>query len=96
MKLIFEHSSGSEGCGWSTTAYPFEYESKDKFVFDLLESTKDWRENNPIWDIFKVFSFIGDYYFPFIELTKEEIEEIEKNIFTLDEWFEKEKVNHTL
>lgn len=62
--------------------YPFEYESKDKFLFDLFEKHKDWDREYSV-ELFKD----GPY------ISKEDFEQIESNIFTLEEWFEYDKIS---
>jgi len=39
-KLVYSHFWGDEGCS-GTSYIAFEYESKEKFVFDILEKYKD-------------------------------------------------------
>ncbi len=91
-KLIYEYSWGDIGCS-GTSYIAFEYESKDKFVYDILEKFKNikwivynegtsWESHN------KVLVFEeNDVY-----LDKYELDSIEHSIYTLDEWFEHEKI----
>jgi len=83
-KLVYSHFWGDEGCS-GTSYIAFEYESKEKFVFDILEKYKDqiWEHE---WTKVLVF-FENDVY-----LDKYEIEGIEHNVQTLDQWFEREKI----
>ena len=68
---------------------PFEYESKEKFVFDILDKfkNKEWKEygegSYKSYEQVEVFLGVG--------MNKFDIESIEHNIFTLDEWFDKNK-----
>jgi len=92
QKLVFVHSWGDEGC-CGTSHIAFEYESKDKFCYDALEKLETWKKENKLigrkdnyqeyhWAVINIFN---DYFSPC------EIENLEYNIFTLEEWFEKEK-----
>jgi hypothetical protein len=80
MKLIFQHTWGVEG--WSgTSIIPFEYESKEKFLFDLFEKfNADYWKDNP-WNC-QIF---------YVYVSKSEFNSIEQSIYTLDEWFEQSK-----
>lgn len=85
---------GSEPYG-GTSYVPFEYESKDKFVFDVLEKFKKhkWEfygNGRSDFDTDRVVIFSG--YFD-VSLTKYELENIENNVLTLEEWFEQNKQN---
>ena len=88
-KLILTYSWGSEPCS-GIEHIPFEYESKDKFVFDILEKYK----NHP-WEYYgngkSDFETSTVYLFDCAYLTKYDIENIEKNVSTLDEWFKRNK-----
>lgn len=83
-KLIYTHFWGDEGCS-GTSYIAFEYESKDKFVFDVLEKYK-----NHVWEYeyTKVLIFAEND----VWLDQYEIEGIEHNVLTLDEWFKREKI----
>jgi hypothetical protein len=76
-KLVLKHFWGDEGCSGEYTI-PFEYKSKDDFVYDVLEKSK-----NHDWDI--DMQLFGTYF------SKEEIETIEDYVYTLEEWFKKNK-----
>jgi len=80
MKLIFVHHWGDEGCS-GTLTIPFEYESKEKFLFDLFEKYNDayWKENP--WNC-----QVLDYY-----MSKNDFDQIEYCILTLEDWFEHNK-----
>lgn len=85
-KLVLVHFWGDEGCS-GTAFVPFEYESKDAFVFDVLEKYKD-----------REFASYGPMstgeeveIIPNVYMCKSQIEDIERSIFTLEEWFEREK-----
>jgi len=82
QKLVYKHCWGDEGC-CGTSHIPFLYKSKEDFVFDILERFKDihwiskWHEE----EIKELGIFIGQY----------DLENIEHSVYTLEEWFEKEK-----
>jgi len=89
MKLVFKHNWGGEPCG-GTSHIPFEYENKDKFVFDMLDKYKNFE-----WEYYgntKSEYETNQIYMFGCWLTKGELEDIEHNIFTLDEWFNIEHV----
>jgi hypothetical protein len=79
VKLIYRYSWGGEGCA-GTEIYPFEYKGKDEFVYDIIKrfDKKYFKKENYV-DMF------GQY------LNENDINEMENNIFTLEEWFNKEK-----
>jgi hypothetical protein len=98
MKLIFTYCWGDEGC--SGTAYiPFEYESKEKFVFDMLEKYPSKIKNYPhaesnskteyetAYYRHETISLFGNY------VTQSEIDSLEHNVSTLEEWFERNKTD---
>ncbi len=74
-KLIFVYNWGDEGCSGMATI-PFEYKSKDDFMFNILE-----KFNNECF-LENTYAVIMDCC-----LSKSEINSIESCIFTLDEWF---------
>jgi hypothetical protein len=80
VKLIYKYSWGGEGCA-GTEIYPFEYKGKDEFVYDINKryDKKYFKQD----DLVKMF---GQY------LNEKDIREIKNNIFTLEEWFVKEKM----
>lgn len=80
VKLIYKYSWGGEGCA-GTEIYPFEYKGKDEFVYDINKrfNKKYFKQD----DLVKMF---GQY------LNEKDIREIKNNIFTLEEWFVKEKM----
>jgi hypothetical protein len=79
MKLIFEHHWGDEPCS-GTDIIPFEYSSKEDFVLMILDkfNSKFWKDNS-------FCELFGSY------LYKDDIENLEYNVYTLDEWFERKK-----
>jgi len=81
MKLVWEFVESDECTYSQTITIPFEYESKDKFVFDVLEASDKFD-----WENKRHFPLLSESY-----NTKKEIEQIENNVFTLEEWFEKGK-----
>lgn len=79
VKLIYRYSWGGEGCA-GTEIYPFEYKGKDEFIYDIIKRfDKKYFKNENYVDMF------GQY------LNENDINEMENNIFTLEEWFNKEK-----
>jgi hypothetical protein len=78
-KLIFRHYWGGEPCS-GVTVIPFEYKGKDEFVYDVLKrfDKKFFKENNHV-------ELFGEW------LDNIEINDIENNVFTLEEWFTKNK-----
>jgi hypothetical protein len=80
IKLIYKYGWGGEGCA-GTEIYPFEYKGKDEFVYDINKryDKKYFKQD----DLVKMF---GQY------LNEKDIREIKNNIFTLEEWFVKEKM----
>jgi hypothetical protein len=80
VKLIYKYSWGGEPCS-GTMIIPFEYKGKDEFIYDVLKRFDDkyFKEHNYV-DLF------GQY------LNESDINDIERNILTLEEWFNQEKV----
>jgi hypothetical protein len=94
-QLVFIHHWGGEPCG-GTSFTPFTYESKDKFVFDMLEKHK-----NVEWVHFPEWSSSGwvnsDFSTSTVnvlghDLTKGDLDGIENQVITLQEWFQREEV----
>ena len=83
MILICEFYVGDEFTYSATDYIPFEYESKDKFVFDVLEAAKNFR-----FDLapFELPILDGCY-----NLKKQDAENIERNVYTVEEWIAREK-----
>ncbi len=96
MKLVFEYES-SDGCTYScTNTIPFEYSSKDDFILMVLDKLdihkkecilqhgkkdgNEWYRNGEVEILPKYFLNVGN-----IE------DNIEYNVFTLEEWFDKKK-----
>lgn len=79
VKLIYRYEWGGEPCS-GTEIIPFEYKGKDEFVYDVLKrfDKKYFKKENYV-------NMFGQY------LNENDINEIENNIFTLEEWFNKEK-----
>jgi len=74
-KLIYKYSWGGEPCS-GTAIIPFQYKSKDDFVYDVLKRfDKKYFKKNSFATLF------GEY------LTKEVVDNIENDIYTLEEWF---------
>jgi hypothetical protein len=82
-KLVFDYTYCSEPECWEWNV-PFEYESKEKFIFDVLE-------NPMILDKLRITSV---YQFQIDEGTifeEDYIKNIDEYVLTLDEWFDKNK-----
>ena len=79
VKLIYRYEWGGEPCS-GTEIIPFEYKGKDEFVYDVLKrfDKKYFKKENYV-------NMFGQY------LNENDINEIENNIFTLEEWFNKVK-----
>ena len=89
MKLVLTYSWGDISCS-GTSYIPFEYESKEKFVFDVLEKYKDYA-----WKVYEIFN--EKYYeeveiFPNVYLNKFDIDSIEHHVCLLDDWFNENKI----
>lgn len=83
IKLVFNYTYHSfpESWDWNT---PFEYESKEKFIFDVLENPK----------LLEIYGITSVYDFEIEEKTiweEEYVKNIDEYVLTLDEWFEKNK-----
>jgi len=85
MLLVYIHHWGGEPCS-GTDHIPFEYESKEKFVFDALEKFKghDWqRYGKSDYETSTVKIFEN------VDVTKGDLENIEHNVLTVEEWFKR-------
>jgi hypothetical protein len=72
MKLILAGNHGTcEGDSWEFVL-PFEYESKEHFLFDVYE--------NKI-DMYEKFGY-----------SIRDMKDIENELFTFEEWFERNKI----
>ncbi len=83
-KLVFDYTCCSEPECWEWNI-PFVYESKEKFIFDVLD--------NPI--ILNKMGIVSVYDFQIENgsiFEKEYIQRIDEYVLTLDEWFEKNKL----
>ena len=92
QKLILTYSVGDGYTYSCDKVLAFEYVDKDTFVFDILEKFKDYE-----WKTYGKDTYSSSYHeevevFPDVTMTKHDIEHIEHNVFTLDEWFEQNKV----
>lgn len=82
-KLVFDYTYCSEPECWDWNI-PFEYESKEKFIFDVLE--------NPM--ILSKVGIIEIYQFQIDDKSiyqEDYVKCVDKYVFTLDEWFERNK-----
>lgn len=85
MKLIMEYFEGDD-CNGDWFNVCFEYESKEHFLFDVLEKAKGLDDG----DIVKIFG--RPIYFG-------ELNQLEHNLYTIDEWHQKmmeENVEYSL
>jgi hypothetical protein len=83
-KLVFDYTYCSEPECWEWNI-PFEYESKEKFIFDVLE--------NPM--ILDKLGITSVYQFQIDEGTIFEVDyikNIDDYVLTLEEWFYKNKI----
>lgn len=91
MDLVFRYIAGDGVTYSQVVTIPFEYNSKEEFIFDTLEKIRIAKEEAKKTDY-------GDYYS--INLFNENMrishddvegdimeEDIESSTFTLDEWF---------
>lgn len=84
-KLVFDYTNCSFPECWEWDI-PFEYESKEKFIFDVLE-------NPMLLDKLDIIT-IHEYKIDDKTIYDEEyIKNIDEYVLTLDEWFEKNKTN---
>ena len=79
VKLIYRYEWGGEPCS-GTEIIPFEYKGKDEFVYDVLKrfDKKYFKKHN-------YAEILGLY------LNEGDINDIERNVFTLEEWFNNTK-----
>jgi hypothetical protein len=83
-KLVFDYTCCSEPECWEWNI-PFVYESKEKFIFDVLD--------NPM--ILNKMGIVSVYDFQIENgsiFEKEYIQRMDEYVLTLDEWFEKNKL----
>jgi hypothetical protein len=96
VKLVYKYCSTDE-CTYSCDIFfCFEYESKVKFIFDVLTKFEDTQ-----WEIYKSYSGVEEYKKrelfkggPWLD--KYEIDNIESSVYTLDEWFKSEQLEVVL
>lgn len=85
-KLVLKYTSGDDETCSCTSLFPFLYESKDEFIFDILEKYKEHK-----WTYYTVnkskYKTDKVELFDDIWLCEGEILDIEKSIYTLEEWF---------
>lgn len=80
QKLVLDYTYCSEPECWEHDI-PFEYESKEKFIFDVLD--------NPML-LNQVIECVYEWQLE-DKVENELLDNIDKYIFTLDEWFERNK-----
>lgn len=82
MKLVFDYTMCSEPECWEFDI-PFEYESKEKFIFDVLD--------NPLL-LSKIGLPVHQYMIDNNEINKQKyFKNLDQYVFTLEEWFNKNK-----
>ena len=91
VKLVFKHNWGGEPCG-GTSHIPFEYESKEKFLYDLLEETLRAVEKKDLVRIVGNEFYVDCFGFfretrPGMKNPKIEFEFSEPRVYELEEWF---------
>lgn len=85
MKLVFDYTYCSEPECWEWNI-PFEYESKDKFILDVLDNPK-------LLDTIGITT-VSDFEIESgIIYQKDIYTGIDQFVLTLDEWFHKNKIN---
>lgn len=97
MKLVYTHWWGDESSS-GVEHICFEYHSKEKFVYDVLEKFKDKKWNNI------VSNFSGTYnekvplfnHPDSITVDQYEVEGIEHCVFTLEEWWKRNQIDYEL
>jgi len=83
-KLVLDYTYCSEPECWEHDI-PFEYESKEKFIFDVIK--------NPML-LNQVIECVFEWHIE-DKVENELLDNIDQYIFTLDEWFERNKRNIT-
>jgi hypothetical protein len=83
-KLVLDYTYCSEPECWEHDI-PFEYESKEKFIFDVIK--------NPML-LNQVIECVYEWHIE-DKVENELLDNIDQYIFTLDEWFERNKRNIT-
>lgn len=95
-KLVFKNYCTDECTYGYDNYYPFEYSSKDDFIFFVLEEIDKCKERN-IKEYGKKdgsIYYLNNYITIFDDITIKVdslIDYIKQNIYTLDEWFELNK-----
>jgi len=89
MQLVWEMYC-TDGCTYSNTDFiPFEFSSKDDFIYFILEKIKEVKAKKEKYPYIKLFGydialFVNDATY----LTEEDVE---RNVHTLEEWFANNK-----
>jgi len=89
-KLVYTHYWGDESCS-GCNHLCFTYASKEEFLFDIFEKCKNFK-----WGV--IIDRWGSCSNK-IELFKDvwldywEYERLEHNVYTLEEWFNRNKIN---
>lgn len=97
MKLVYVHWWGDESASGEDHIC-FEYPSKEQFVFDVLEKFKDKKWNNIVTKYSGTYNEkVALFDHPdSVTVDQYEVEGIEHNVFTLEEWWRRNKTEHEL
>lgn len=88
MKLIYEHYFTDGYTYGNTVVFPFEYSSKDDFVLEILNRIDNAKDLNRTPQHSPIVYFLG------LEISLNDdfrAEDVEKNVYTLEEWFDQDK-----
>lgn len=92
MKLIIHYYSGDNEEG-SDFLFPFEYESKEKAEYDFLSIAQEALKNKSNFNFcFKCFKFLNLEFYLY-DFFDNRGKYKEPSFYTLDEWFEKERID---
>lgn len=84
IKLVYKYQTGDEGRNYDKPIC-FEYKSKEDFLIDIFNKyDKYYRDRDEHYICFEMLE--GIY------LGKNQVDNIENSIFTLEEWWEESKI----
>lgn len=90
QKLVWEYyKTDGISYGYDITI-PFEYSSKDDFCLAVLEKCDAARKSGGMFPTVMLFEQLDDH------IAVEDLDDIEKQVFTLEEWFEYKKLKNPL
>lgn len=84
QRLIWECYVTDEYTYSYTDTIPFEYSSKDDFCLKVLDDIQKGKEKRPDYPMVEVLG---------VTKNCEDVEDIEHQVFTIDEWFNKNKAS---